>query len=66
MKTNGSPGPTPQEWAAAKLLVDRYDGDGGPVVFEFKKSITKAGRKFRQSVWLTLEQLQAVARDHCG
>ena len=59
--------PSNREWADAKLAVDKHEWRGRPdaTIFELKKTITKNGRTFTQSVWINIHQLKGVARDHC-
>ena len=64
MSTNGHPQPTPAQWAEAQLLVHHYD-DGPQPVFHLEKTLSVGGHTFEQSVWITLGQLEALARDHC-
>jgi hypothetical protein len=62
MTTNGHPRPTPAQWAKARLHVSRYD-DGPQPIFHLQKRAKVRGHILEQSVWITLSQLEAMARD---
>jgi len=54
--------PSAREWAAADLIVNKYE-DADPTLFELRKQLTKDGREYTQSIWLTIHQLRSAAID---
>lgn len=65
MKTNGHDKPTRRDWAMAGMSVTKYKGQkDGNVVLEIRKSLTKGGLAYKQSVIINIQQLAGLAREY--
>ncbi len=54
--------PTALDWASANLIVNKHE-ETKPPILELRKQLTKDGREYTQSIWLTIHQLRSVATD---